>query len=291
VGVPSVLPQLNSNIEDRMSGSGEPTGNAPKSAEQAGESTKPGPSGDTAASADAAGSADASPKVAELESQIADLTDRLLRSHAEMDNIRKRAERERAETQKYAVTKFAADVLSIGDNLERARAAVPPGAAEGDAGLKALVDGMQMTERELLNVLSRHGVKPIPAKGEMFNPHLHQAVMEQQNADVPAGSIVQVFQQGYTIEDRVLRPSMVVVAKGGFKPVKAPTEVDKGDGGGGVASAASTPAPPAEPDAAATDTKNGGSTVDPVRAAAEAAGKAAGPGFGKRATPPGGERA
>ena len=160
-------------------------------------------------------------RIAELEGQIADLTDRLLRTHAEMDNIRKRGEKEKTDTQKYAVTRFAADVLAIGDNLQRAMSAVPAGAADADPALKVLVDGVSMTEREFLNVLVRHGVTPIAAMGETFNPHQHQAVMEQQNPDVPAGSVMQLFQEGYMIEDRVLRPAMVVVAKGGFKPVKS----------------------------------------------------------------------
>lgn len=155
---------------------------------------------------------------AELESQIADLTDRLLRAHAEMDNVRKRSEREKAELAKYAISKFAADVVVLGDNFQRAVSAVPAGAAEQDATLKGLLDGVSMMEREFLNVLARHGVKRIDPNGQPFNPHLHQAVMEQQNPEVPNGTVVQVFQPGYTIEDRVLRPAMVVVAKGGPKP-------------------------------------------------------------------------
>lgn len=178
--------------------------------------------------AEAAGADTPSPdtRVAELEAQIADLTDRLLRAHAEMDNIRKRAEREKADTAKYAVTKFAGDIVLLADNFQRAISAVPAGAAEQDSTLKGLVEGVAMMEREFLNVLERHGVKRIDAQGQPFNPHLHDAVMEQQNPDVPTGTIVQVFQQGYTIEDRVLRPSMVVVAKGGPKqqPAEKPAE-------------------------------------------------------------------
>jgi len=156
-------------------------------------------------------------RAAELETQIADLTDRLLRAHAEMDNIRKRAEREKAEMAKYAISKFAGDIAVLSDNFQRAVDAVPAGAAEQDAALKALLDGVNMMEREFLNVLGRYGVKRVEPSGQPFNPHLHQAVMEQQNAEVPSGTVVQVFQPGYTIEDRVLRPAMVVVAKGGPK--------------------------------------------------------------------------
>jgi molecular chaperone GrpE len=97
---------------------------------------------------------------------------------------------------------------------------VPPGAADRDPALKSLVEGVSMSEREFLQVLERHGVKRIDPKGEIFNPHLHQAVMEQPNPELPSGTVLQVLQAGYSIQDRVLRPAMVVVAKGGAKPVK-----------------------------------------------------------------------
>ncbi|MGB3718917.1 MAG: nucleotide exchange factor GrpE [Proteobacteria bacterium] len=160
-------------------------------------------------------------RIAELEAQIADLTDRLLRAHAEMDNIRKRAEREKADITKYAITKFAGDVAVLSDNFQRALSAVPQHAIEQDSTLKALVEGVSMMEREFLNVLERHGVKRIDPLGQPFNPHFHDAVMEQQNPEVPNGTIVQVFQPGYMIEDRVIRPAMVVVAKGGPKATPA----------------------------------------------------------------------
>lgn len=166
-----------------------------------------------------AGSAEA--RTAELEAQVGDLTDRLLRAHAELDNFRKRTERDKAELAKYAISKFAADIVVLGDNFQRAVAAVPAGAAEQDATLKGMLDGINMMEREFLNVLARHGVKRVDPKDQPFNPHLHQAVMEQQNPEVPSGTVVQVFQPGYTIEDRVLRPAMVVVSTGGPKPKPA----------------------------------------------------------------------
>jgi molecular chaperone GrpE len=157
------------------------------------------------------------PDVATLEGRIADLTDRLLRAHAEMDNLRKRTERDKEDTAKYAITRFARDVLSVGDNLQRAIAAVPAGAADEDVALKALVDGVSMTEREFLNALERNGVKRIDPEGDPFNPHAHQAMTEIENRDVPPGTIVQVYQPGYELGDRVLRPAMVVVSKGGAK--------------------------------------------------------------------------
>jgi len=173
-----------------------------------------------AAADEAAGTDNATPDVATLEAQIAELTDRLLRAHAEMDNLRKRTERDREDTAKYAITKFARDVLGVGDNLQRAIGAVPAGAADEDPALKALIDGVSMTERDFLNVLERHGVKRIDPSGEPFNPHQHQAMTEVENPEVAPGTVVQVYQPGYIIEDRVLRPAMVVVAKGGTKPGK-----------------------------------------------------------------------
>jgi molecular chaperone GrpE len=149
-----------------------------------------------------------------------------------MDNLRKRAEREREETAKYAISKFARDVVAVADNFERALQAVPADAVAEDGALRSLVDGITMTEREFLNVLERNGVKRLNPKGEAFNPHQHQAMMEMQNTEVPAGTILEVFQCGYLIEDRVLRPAMVVVAKGGPKPGReAPAEAQDGAGG------------------------------------------------------------
>jgi molecular chaperone GrpE len=157
-----------------------------------------------------------------LQAEAADLKDRLLRAHAEVENIRKRSEREKEETAKYAVTRFARDIVNVGDNFQRAIDAVPAGAAEQDAALKSFLEGVTMTERELLNVLERYGIKRVQPVNEPFNPHLHQAVMEIARTDVPNGTVVQVFQAGFMIEDRVLRPAMVAVAKGGPKPAPTP---------------------------------------------------------------------
>jgi molecular chaperone GrpE len=203
----------------------------------------PGP--EAAAPADSAQeAARLAAEVDTLQGQIADLTDRLLRAHAEMDNIRKRADREREDTAKYAITKFARDVVTVADNFERAVQAVPAGAAEQDEALKSLVEGVSMTEREFVNVLERHGVKRINPKGEVFNPHQHQAMMEMQNPDVAPGTILEVFQPGYVIEDRVLRPAMVVVAKGGQKQAK-PQGSEAPSGEGDAQRASESDGPPA----------------------------------------------
>jgi molecular chaperone GrpE len=179
-------------------------------------------------------------RIAELEGQIKDLTDRLLRAHAEMDNMRKRTEREKADMAKYAITKFAGDMIGVADNFQRAIAAVPPDAAAQEGPLRSLLEGVVMTERAFLQALERHNVKRIDPTGELFNPHLHQAVLEAQNPAVPAGTILQVYEVGYVIDDRLLRPASVVVAKGGFKPAKTPDaaaaqpgEDSDGSGNGG----------------------------------------------------------
>ena len=166
--------------------------------------------------------------IAALEAEAADLKDRLLRAHAEVENIRKRADREKEETAKYAITRLAREIVNVGDNFQRAIDAVPPGAADQDSALKSFLEGVTMTERELLNVLERYGIRRVQPMNEIFNPHLHQAVMEIARSDVPTGTIVQVFQAGFMIEDRVLRPAMVAVAKGGPRPAPAEGSPDPG---------------------------------------------------------------
>lgn len=155
-----------------------------------------------------------------LESQKADLTDRLLRTVAEMDNVRKRLEREKMDVARYAITKFATDVVALGDNLGHAMKSVTAEAAAATPAVKTLLDGVAMTDRAFISSLERHGIKRIDPAGEMFNPHLHQAVQQQRAVDVPAGTVLRVLQTGYTLEDRVLRPAAVIVAEGGAKAAK-----------------------------------------------------------------------
>jgi molecular chaperone GrpE len=143
-----------------------------------------------------------------------------MRLIADMDNLRKRTEREKADTAKYAVTKFAQDIVGVVDSFERAASAVPSDAAESNPVLKSFLDGVVIAEKQFLSVLERHGVKRIEAQGQPFNPHMHQAVMEREDATVPHGTVLQVFQPGFVIEDRCLRPAMVVVSNGGPKSPK-----------------------------------------------------------------------
>ncbi len=150
-----------------------------------------------------------------LRAENADLRDRLIRLAAEMDNLRKRTEREVRDARTYAVTGFARDVLGVADNMRRAIEAVPE---EDRQAVSTLLEGVEMTERELLKTLERHGVKKLEPQGEKFDPNLHQAMFEVPDPSVPNGTVVQVVQSGYTIADRVLRPAMVGVSKGGPKP-------------------------------------------------------------------------
>ena len=161
-------------------------------------------------------------QIAELEKQNAELNDRLLRLAAEMENTRKRAEREIGDTRTYAIAGFARDMLTATDSLSRALMVLPAEARENaDATLQSLIDGIELTEREMQRLLAKHGVKPIEAEGEKFDPHKHQAMFEVPDPSRPEGTVVQVVQAGFSIGDRVLRPAMVGVAKGGPKASQA----------------------------------------------------------------------
>jgi molecular chaperone GrpE len=169
-----------------------------------------------------------------LDRELADMKDRLLRTLAEMENLRKRTEREVADARVYGVTTFARDILTVADNMHRAMAALDDELrATADASLKNLLDGVELTERELLNVLEKHGVKKLEPQGQKFDPNRHQAMYEIDDASVPSGTVVQVVQAGYTIGERVLRPALVAVSKGGPKAAAAaPAEPPANDNAG-----------------------------------------------------------
>jgi molecular chaperone GrpE len=151
-----------------------------------------------------------------LKAENNELRDRFLRLAAEMDNLRRRTDRDVKDAKSYAVAGFARDMLAVSDNLRRALDAVPTEMrAAADAALTTLLEGVELTERSMLSALERHGIKKIEAEGQKFDPHFHQAMFEIPNADVPNNTVVQVVQAGYTIGERVLRPAMVGVAKGG----------------------------------------------------------------------------
>jgi molecular chaperone GrpE len=152
--------------------------------------------------------------VAEARREAAEFKDKLLRTLAEMENLRKRTEREVADARLYGVAGFAREVLAVADNMHRALAAIGPELREhADTKIKALIEGVELTERELLKALEKHGVKKFSPAGEKFDPNVHQAMFEMENADVPPGHVAQVIQAGYMLGDRVLRPALVAVAK------------------------------------------------------------------------------
>jgi molecular chaperone GrpE len=154
-----------------------------------------------------------------LEAELAEQKDRLLRALAETENVRRRAQREREDTSKFAVAGFAKDLLSAADNLRRALDSLPE-AEVRDERTRSLLTGVAATERELLGVFERHGVKRIDPKGERFDHNLHQAIFEADRADQPSGTVIEVLQPGYVLHERLLRPAMVGVAKGGPKPAE-----------------------------------------------------------------------
>ncbi len=184
------------------------------------------PSQDEAASAPADASVDpVAEALALLTAERDELKDRMLRTLAEMENLRRRTEREVADARTYAVTNFARDMLNVADNVRRALESVPADQrSAADGAFKGLIDGIELTERDLVKNLERHGVKPVEPQGQKFDPNRHQAMFEVPNAEVPAGTVVQVVQTGYVIGDRVLRPALVGVAKGG--PKAAPNPAD-----------------------------------------------------------------
>lgn len=153
-------------------------------------------------------------RIAELAQALAEANDRSLRNLAEMENIRRRAEREKAETLRYGASGLARDLLNVADNLRRALQAVPPELREGDEAAKSFVLGVEMTEKELLSAFEKHGIRQILPLGEKFNHDQHQAMFEVPNTGQPAGTIVELMQPGYMMHDRLLRPAMVGVAKG-----------------------------------------------------------------------------
>src|SRR5216110_2001032 len=163
-----------------------------------------------------------------LTKEAAEARDKMLRTLAEMENLRKRTSREVADARIYGITGFARDILDIADNLQRALDAVPAEMkATADPALKAFIEGVELTERSLLNTLEKNGVKRFDPSGEKFNPNFQQAMYEVPDTSVPSGTVVQVVQAGYTIGERVLRPALVGVSKGGAKvAAAAPSEQD-----------------------------------------------------------------
>lgn len=154
-----------------------------------------------------------------LNADNAQLKDKVLRTLADMENLRRRTEKEVADARVYATTNFARDMLTVVDNMRRALDTLPAETREAaDDKVKSLLEGIELTERDLLKTLERHGIRKLEPKGEKFDPNLHQAMFEIPDPSVPNGTVREVVQSGYVIGDRVLRPALVGVAKGGPKP-------------------------------------------------------------------------
>ena len=172
---------------------------------------------DPAADAAEAGASEAAqtPDAAAFEAELARARDELLRALAEVENTRRRAERQAADARTYAIDRFAADLLPVADTLARALAAAPRDTS--DDALRNLITGVEMTERAMLDAFARHGLKRVGAKGDTFDPNLHQAVA-QAPSDQPAGAVIEVLQPGYVLGDRTLRAAMVLVSAGAERP-------------------------------------------------------------------------
>lgn len=163
---------------------------------------------------------------AKLEAENAELKDRLLRVLAELENVRRRAERDLNDMQQYAVAKFAGDMLRVADNMERAIASIPAEARNGEGALKTLIQGVELTEKEMLRSLEKHGVKKFDPMGERFDPNFHEALFEVPDPSVPSGTVTQVVEAGYSIGSRPLRPAKVGIARGGVQ--SKPTQKREG---------------------------------------------------------------
>ena len=166
-------------------------------------------------------------RIIELEEEVADLKDKLLRALADAENIRRRAERDKMEASKYAITGFARDIVGVSDNLRRALDSVDEEIRKKDEAVENLFVGIEMTEREMLNTFERYNVKTIEALGKPFDYNRHEALFEVEDTEKPHGTVVQVMQTGYILHDRLLRPAKVGISKGGPKQAPAPEKTDE----------------------------------------------------------------
>jgi len=163
--------------------------------------------------------------IVEAKREATEFKDKLLRTLAEMENLRKRTEREVLDARLYGIAGFARDVLAVADNMHRALDAIRPELREStDPTVKALIEGVELTERELLKILEKNGVKKFSPQGEKFDPNVHQAMYEVPASDLPPGQVAEVIQAGYMIGERVLRPAMVAVSKAAQKAPASATD-------------------------------------------------------------------
>lgn len=156
-----------------------------------------------------------SEKLERLEADNKSLQDRLLRALAETENVRRRAERDVNDARQYAVTQFARDITKVADNLERAISSIPEEIGHGNGPVRTLIEGVELTEKELLRTLEKHGVTKLNPAGEAFDPNFHEAMFETEDPSIPHGTVTMVAEPGYTIGTRPLRPAKVAVSRGG----------------------------------------------------------------------------
>ena len=184
------------------------------------DTEREGPAAAEAEDADGPEAADAEEFAEDEEAEGGDaaLKEQLLRALADAENARRRAKKDVEDARNYAISRFAQDLLGVADNLGRALEIIPADKRESDDAVKAIAEGIEMTAREFETALGRHGITRIDPLGEKFDYNLHQALFETAETDQPDGTVVQVFQTGYRIGDRLLREAMVGVAKGGTQP-------------------------------------------------------------------------
>jgi len=197
-----------------------PHPDAANDAEAAAEQAATAQTGDARAPAPA----EAAPAPPSPEEQIAELKDQLLRALAETENVRRRSQRELQDARRYAVADFARELLALADNFDLALAS----ARRAGIGAGPLVDGIELTQRQFLQIMEKYGIRPIAAEGQPLDPNLHQAVMQVEAADATPGTVTQVLQVGYVIHDRLLRPAMVAVAKTPEPPAATEPPAERG---------------------------------------------------------------
>ena len=189
--------------------------------------TDPTATANASNTATTADSEPAPPDAAALAKEAAEYKDKLLRALADMENLRRRTEREVADTRAYGISSLARDLIGVADNLRRALEADGESAAAIEGPAKALHEGVELIEREFHKILERHGIKSFDPQGAKFDPNFHQAIFEVCDADMPAGTVARVIQPGYMIGERVLRPAMVGVSKEGPKPAATESPTDE----------------------------------------------------------------
>ncbi|ORE93364.1 nucleotide exchange factor GrpE [Acuticoccus yangtzensis] len=190
--------------------------------------------GETPGEADAAPASDAA--LAEARAEAEEMRNQMMRALAEAENVRRRAQRDVSDARQYAVTSFARDLLNVADNFARAMDTLKDADLDSlPPEVKGMVEGIQMTERELKSVFERHGIKTIDPTGQKFDPNQHQAMFEIENPDIASGTVIQTVQLGSMIGERVLRPAMVGVSKGGPKAAPKTEEGEAPAAGGDAA--------------------------------------------------------